>query len=181
MRDCAWIHPNNWLSLLLPAAYLFFYCSFGLIRLMCWHERGKRPLIIPKWVELCDVHIRCPQEKKRHANHLIWFSSVIIGDKCFLFVHLPILSSSTSPASLRFAWGDTPSERMERLSGECKKEWIDEQEREDDSASLWGGEYPQVVKFLVSFPRSEKPKKWNVCCDRAIDWQREMQTQGGLG
>lgn len=137
-----------------------------------WCERDKWPLLITKWIELCDGHIRPPQEK-HHVNNMMWFSAVVMGDKCFLSVHPPSLHPSIRKACLpkpsprRYASKDdkkTTSVRREgwRGGGVCLERW-----------GMWGGRMPlcialrpgcpQVCEILVSFGKAEK---WNGYCDR---------------
>lgn len=167
--NCARMHLNVLLCLHTRSISAFIF-PHGIFLLTCC---DKWPLIITKWIELCDGHIRHPQEKY-HANHIIWFSSVIMGDKCFLFVHPPPPHPSESIASLSFAWGDVEAERMERTTGGSKKKgWMRGEKTRWLCALLRARECPQVVKFHVSFAHSEKPKKWNVCSDREIDSGKE--------
>lgn len=144
----------------------------GIFLLTCWRECDKWPLVITKWIELCDGHIRRPQEKC-HANYIIWFSSVIMGDECVLFVHPPSPHPSWEHClpklrpRRRGSTVDGGIDRREQEEG--KKGWVGEKKTRWLCALLRARECPQVVEFLVLFAHSETPKKWNVCCDREID------------
>lgn len=179
MCECTCLHFKNWTcshTRSMPACLL----PLGFFLPARWRECDKWPLIITKWIELCDGHIRRPQEKC-HATHIMWFSSVVMGDKCFLSVHPPSphppLREHCLP-KLRPRRRGSRDDEMEGSAAESEmKRGMGGKKDKMPLRIALSQEMPTSHILSQRGGRKVKCLLWQ----RNRLWQREMQTQGGLG
>lgn len=156
-------------------------------------EREKWPLITAKWIVPCDGHIGRPQEKIPCDTYnviLLFRNGWQVFPVCWPAI--PPFLSSTHP-SIHPRPLPPESSPEETQGADMIRRWeIDRREREEERDE--GGVKKMPVCIALS---KEMPRSLQISClirsqrgEREVKrlhwqrnrlWQREMQTQGGLG